>query len=151
MLTFLCISSHKQDNYPKGYSTKLYTVRLSPECQPLSFYLPLWTEKVPLCVPPIDKCMCYLFHIPSYGLCRCTVFKIWINRNTRTLFRLFHSHKMHLMTLLGLITAWNDRFPYRSYTSNGEIPALSYSFLQSLSVYGGGSRGWWGGGPSLYF
>ena len=36
--------------------------------------------------------------------------------------------------------------PTRSYTSTGEIPALSYSFLQSLSVYAsGGSRGWGGG------
>ena len=36
--------------------------------------------------------------------------------------------------------------PTRSYTSTGEIPALSYSFLQSLSVYvSGGSRGWEGG------
>ena len=58
---------------------------------------------------------------------------------------------MYLLTLWAFLQTEMTDFPTRSYTSTGEIPALSYSFLQSLSVYvSGGSRGWEGGGGRAF-
>ena len=48
------------------------------------------------------------------------------SHKTRTFYRLFHNHKMHLLALLGLITDLNDRFSY-PYTSTSEIYTLSYA------------------------
>ena len=80
-----------------------------PEVQPLyPFLYHIWLKRYPFCRPFIDKW--YSFHIPHLELCipflnccKCTVFKIWINHKTRTFFRLFHSHKIHLVALLGLL------------------------------------------------
>ena len=101
----------------------------------LPFYIFLLKEKVPLdyTVPSIDKW--YPFQIPSLELCitfscyKCTVFKLWINQKTRKLSRLFHSHKILLLALLGPFTDQNDTdFSTLSYTSTIEILTLSYTW-----------------------
>ena len=67
-------------------------------------------------IPSIDKW--YPFHIPSLELCisfkccKCTVFKVWIKHKTRMFSRLFHTHKMHLLALLGLFYDQNIKSPY---------------------------------------
>ena len=71
----------------------------------------------------------YPFHIPIVELCiflncRKRTFKISINHKTRTLFRLFHNHKMHLLAPLGLFADRNDRFPYLFIYFN-----WAYSFI----------------------
>ena len=90
----------------------------------LTFYIFLLREKVPLfyTVPSTDKW--YPFQIPSlelcitFSCCKCTVVKLWINQKTRKLSRLFYSHKILLLALLGLFTDRNDTdFPTLSYTS----------------------------------
>ena len=94
----------------------------------LPFYIFLLIEKVPLPypVPSIDKW--YPFQKPNlelcvtFSCCKCTVFKLWINRKTRKLSRLFHSHKILLLALLGLFTDQNDTdFSTLSCTSTIEI------------------------------
>ena len=60
-----------------------------------------------------------LFTYPVYdfpSLLNCskgTVFKIWINHKNRTFSRLFHSHEMHLLALLGLYRPkWQISSPF---------------------------------------
>ena len=76
----------------------------------------------------------------SCCICKCIVFKLWINQKTRKLSRLFHSHKILLLALLGLFTDQNDTdFPTLSYTSttpevwkrypfriSGELPRIGH-------------------------
>ena len=72
---------------------------------------------------------------------RSSYIRQWVNcHETRTFYRLFHNHKIHLLALLGLITDLNDRIPY-PYTSTSEIYPFIYlnfekrtSFRRSLSV-----------------
>ena len=110
----------------RNSAAKFYLVKLRLEVQLLNpFYIFLLREKVPLpyTVPSIDKW--YPFQIPSLDLelcitfswCKYTVVKLWINQKTRKLSRLFHSHKILLLPLLGLFTDQNDTdFPTLSYT-----------------------------------
>ena len=58
-------------------------------------------------------------HIPSLVLIAClssainllcNVFLIQVNHKNRTFSRLIHSHRIHLLALLGLFTERNDRF-----------------------------------------
>ena len=57
------------------------------------------------------------FHIPSLELCihlnccKWTVFKIWIYPAKPESVLFFHSHKLHLLAILGLFTDRNNRFP----------------------------------------
>ena len=59
----------------------------------------------------------YPFHIRSLELCILStavnaIFKIWINQKTRTLSRLFLSHKMHLLAFLSIFTDRKEKFLY---------------------------------------
>ena len=109
----------------------------------LPYYIFLLREKVrlPYRVPSIDKW--YPFQIPSlelcitFSCCKCTVFKLWTNQKTRKLSRLFHSHKILLLALLGLFADQNDTdFPTLSYTSTTPEVWKRYPFRNS----GGASR-----------
>ena len=79
------------------------------------FIYHFWLKRYPFRISSIDKW--YFFNIPIVELCiflnGCKrTFKISINHNTRTFFRLFHNHKMHLLAPLGLFADRNDRFPF---------------------------------------
>jgi len=48
-----------------------------------------------------------------FNCCKYTVFKIWINYKTSTLYRLFYSRNMHQCSAFGaFFNNRNDRFPY---------------------------------------
>ena len=111
---------------------------LSCEAPPWGLAPFLLREKVPLpyTVPSIDKW--YPFQIPSlelcitFSCCKCAVFKLWINQKTRKLCRLFRSHKILLLALLGLFTDQNDTdFPTLSYTSTTPEVWKMYPFRNS--------------------
>ena len=82
---YLSISIY-QGNFTsgEGYSTNLFASRSNP----LPFYIPFFTKKLPLRIPSIDKW--HLIHIPCLELCisfqcyKCTVFWIGINHTNRT-------------------------------------------------------------------
>ena len=64
--------------------------------------------------------------------------KIWINLKTRMFCRLFHSNKMHLLTLLGFLQTKMTDFPPFLYTSTGATPTLSYIWsLKNVPLLGG--------------
>ena len=83
-----------------GYSTKVYTGRLSPEVQPLTLlYTIFWlSEKVYLILSYIFYDKWYPFHIPRLDLnipvncCKFTVFtcNTWINLKANSFSRFFH-------------------------------------------------------------
>ena len=112
----------------------------APPWGPVPFYIFLLREKVPLPypVPSINKW--YPFQIPSLKLCitfscKCTVVKLWINQKTSKLSRLFHSHKILLLALLGLFTDQNDTdFPTLSYISTTPEVWKRYPFRNSGGV-----------------
>ena len=64
------------------------------------------SKRSPFRIPPIDQWD--PFHIPSielcipFNCCKWAVFNIWRSHKTRKFSRLFLSHKMHLLALLGL-------------------------------------------------
>ena len=74
---------------------------------------------------------CTPFRTPSlevsslFNYCKYTIFKIWINYKTSTLYRLFHSRNMHQCSAFEafLPTEMTD-FPTLSCTSTSEIPTL---------------------------
>ena len=92
----------------------------------------LRSNPLPMKIPFLTKqvLLSWVFHIPSidhqymvpvsYTCCNCTVFKIWINL-WRTFSRIFYSHKMHLLVLLGL---FNDHT--YSYTWSLEKASLDH-------------------------
>ena len=51
---------------------------------------------------------------------KCAVFKLWIQITTFS--RLFHSHKMHLLTLWTFLQTEMTYFPVLSYTSTRPVP-----------------------------
>ena len=118
-------------------SRRVLTKALCGEAPPRSqtphpFKYRFWQERHPFCIPYIEKW--YPFHIPSlelcihFNCCTCTVFKTWINHETRTFSILFHSHIMYLLVFLGLFTNREDRFP--SYTLSCKWPmTLNYQQL----------------------
>ena len=84
---------------------------------PLPFYIPFLTKKipfsyifywqmVPLSQPIVELCI-------FLNCCKRT-FKISINHKTRTFFRLFQNHKMHLLAPLGLFAGrkWQISLPF---------------------------------------
>ena len=118
-----------------GHSTKFHTGRLRPDVNlrsgffflvsqtknmpnPLPFYISFLTDKLPLShtfywqMIPLPRRMPGLELCLPLNCCKCIVFKIWINHKTRTFSRLFHTHKTHLLALLGLSTDRQDKFPY---------------------------------------
>ena len=98
---FFFFSSLKQKTCPTPY---------------ISFIYHFWQISYPFRITSIDKW--FPFRMPGLELClplnccKCIVFKIWINHKTRTFSRLFHTHKTHLLALLGLSTDRHDKFPY---------------------------------------
>ena len=91
------------------------------EVPPHPFVYHFWKRRYIFCIPSIEK-WCTL-HIPSREI---YLLYIWTNRKTRTAFsRLFHSHKMRQLALLGLFTNRNDKsYPTLSYIWIIEFPAL---------------------------
>ena len=85
---------------------------------PLPFYISFLTDKLPVShtfywqMIPLPRRMPGLELCLPLNCCKCIVFKIWINHKTRTFSRLFHTHKTHLLALLGLSTDRQDKFPY---------------------------------------
>ena len=147
MLTLICISSHKQDNYPKGYSTKLYTGRPSPEVQPLPVLFTILHNVNLLLTSACFTPFTYLVTDFADALS----LKYELTTTPERFFDFFTATKCICWPFWAFLQTEMTDFPTRSYTATGEIPALSYSFLQSLSVYAsGGSRGW-GGGAGLPF
>jgi len=84
----------------------------------------------PIRIPSI-KTWCP-FHKPSLERCttfnysKCIVFKYAKSQN-RMFSRPFHSHKMHLLALIGLFTNRMTDFSTLSYPSTFEIPILLYT------------------------
>ena len=119
-------------NFQKNVcSTKvLYEEALLWDPTPYPSVYHFWQKKYPFWTPSIDKC--YPFHIPSlescipFNCCKSTLFKIWIDHKTRTFCQLFHSYKVHLLALLGLLTTKMTDFPTLSHSSTNEIPTNSY-------------------------
>ena len=147
MLTLICISPHKKDNYPKGYSTKLYTGRLSPEVQRLTILFTILDNVYLLLTSACFTSFTYLVtdFVDALSL------KYELTTTPERFFDFFTATKCICWPFWAFLQTEMTDTPTRSYSSTGEIPALSYSFLQSLSLYAsGGSRGL-GGGPSLYF
>ena len=114
----------------KHPAAKFYSGKLSPEVQFLTFlYIFFLRKKVPLpyAVPSTDKW--YLFQIPSLELSISFTAVIvlslnceYITKLARKFSRLFHSHKILLLALLGPFTDQNDTdFPTLSYTSTIKI------------------------------
>ena len=102
-----------------GVLKKCYAGRLLPEVQPLNLLGTIFLKKW------------YPFHIPCsefypFNYRKCTVLKVWINHKTRMFSRLFHSHKMHLLALLGLFTDQNDIFPYPSIYFVKSLPSYTW-------------------------
>ena len=100
----------------KACSTKvLYEEALLWDPTPYPSVYHFWQKTYPFWTASIDKC--YPFHIPSlescipFNCCKSTLFKIWIDHKTRTLSRLFHSYKVHLLALLGLLQTKVTDFP----------------------------------------
>ena len=77
----------------------------APRSNPLPFYIPFLTTKIPLW-PSLELCI-------TFSCCKCTVYKLRIKHDTRMFSRISHSHKLHLLALLGLFTDKNGRFSYR--------------------------------------
>ena len=115
----------------KACSTKvLYEEALLWDSTPYPSVYHFWQKTYPFWTASIDKC--YPFHIPSlescipFNCCKSTLFKIWIDHKTRTFCQLFHSYKVHLLALLGLLTTKMTDFPTLSHSSTNEIPTNSY-------------------------
>ena len=111
---------------------------------PLPFYIPFLTEKVPL--QYTFYWHWYPFHNPSLELCillnccKCTVFKIWINHKTRPFTLLFSQLWYICKPFLGFLPTEMTVFPILSYTSASEIPNLSYTWgLKMVPLPGGAS------------
>ena len=111
----LCMNSRGRGG--GGYSTKFYTGRLCPKVQPLQ-PLTLLNNMFDWEGSPSIHVGWYPFHTPSlelcihFNCCKCTALKIRLNHKTRMFSWHFHSHKMHLLALLGLFTDQNERFSY---------------------------------------
>ena len=129
----------------RNSAAKFCLVKLRLEVQLLTFRFISFERKgtpgVPYTVPLIDKW--YPFQIPSlelcitFSCCKYTVFRPLINQKTRKLSRLFHSHKILLLALLGLFTEQNDTdFSTLSYFSITPEVWKRYPFRNS----GGASR-----------
>ena len=92
--------------------------RLRSKVQPHTLSYTIWQKRYPFRIPFIGKW--YPFPIPSLRLSipfkllkNGAVFKIWINHKNRTFSRLFHSHEMHLLALLGLYRPkWQISSPF---------------------------------------
>ena len=57
-----------------------------------------------------------------------------MNHKTRTFFRLFHSHKIHLVALLGLLQSEMIDLTLLQYTSTCEIPT-PYQMLKKAGTH----------------
>ena len=94
-----------------GHSTKLYTGRLHPEVQRLTFLFTIFDVRMyPIRMHAIDKY--YPFHKLSLRLLyihRLSNMNKSLNQEVSCL---FHSRAMHLLALLDPFTDLNNRFPY---------------------------------------
>ena len=98
-----------------GYSTRFYTGDSAPRSNLLPFYIPCifhW------------KGTPFVYILLTNGTAgNVLYFKKWINYKTRTLSRLFQSHKMYLLAALGIFTDRNDSF---------SLPLVKSLLFQSL-------------------
>lgn len=120
-----------------GTNKKNNTGRLEPwGLTPHPFIYHFWQKRYPYRILFTDEW--YPFQIPSrtlhppysFNCCKCTLFRFWINHKTRTFCWLFHSRKVHLFSLLTLITDRNDTFPYPLIYFKKWNP---YSFIYSCT------------------
>ena len=96
-----------------------YMGRLRSKVQPLTLSYTIFGRKgTPFTYPVYD--------FPSLLNCsEGTVFKIWINHKNRTFSRLFHSHEMHLLALLGLYRPkWQISSPFHILQQVKFLPFL---------------------------
>ena len=95
------------------YSKQFHTGRLRPRIQLLTLLYTIFGRKStpPFRIPSTDKS--FPLHIPRLELCipKCAVFEMWSNHKTRMFSRLFHSHTIHLIALLGLWKTEMTNFP----------------------------------------
>ena len=83
--------------------------------RPYPFIYHFYDKRYSFCIPSIDKW--YPSHLPSleccipFNFCKCTIFEIWKNYNTRKFSRLFYSHKFFPLALLGLYKDGMTNFP----------------------------------------
>ena len=77
----------RNSNSPRGYPTKFYTGRLRPQVPSLTLLCTIFDTKGTRFV--------YLPCI-HFNCCKCTVFLMWINHQTRKVSRLFYSQKVPL-------------------------------------------------------
>ena len=109
-----------------GYSTKCYTGSnpYYTGSNPVPFYVLILTGNVPFSytfywqMVPLSHTLSTTLYPFTY--CKCTVFKLWIQITTFS--RLFHSHKMHLLTLWTFLQTEMTYFPVLSYTSTRPVP-----------------------------
>ena len=109
-----------------GYSTKCYTGSnpYYTGSNPVPFYVLILTGNVPFSytfywqMVPLSHTLSTTLYPFTY--CKCTVFKLWIQITTFS--RLFHSHKMYLLTLWTFLQTEMTYFPVLSYTSTRPVP-----------------------------
>ena len=122
--------------------------RLRSKVQPHTLSYTIWQKRYPFRIPFIGKGTPFPYPVYDFpSLLNCSkgaVFKIWINHKNRTFSRLFHSHEMHLLALLGLYRPkWQISSPFhilqqvkfipfyipeawKRYTFRAEPPGISH-------------------------
>ena len=109
---------------------------------PSPFYIHFWQQRCPFRIPSINNWngtpfTCSLALCIPFNCCKCTIW-IWINHKSTSFSRLFHSHKMHLLALLGLFTDRNDRFSYPFIYLKPKIGLLSGGATPYRGLFPGG-------------
>ena len=110
---------------------------------PLPFHIPFARKGAPFVYLLLTNGTPFpypVYNFPSLLNCsKGTVFKIWINHKNRTFSRLFHSHEMHLLALLGLYRPkWQISSPFYILQ---QVKSLSYTWsLKKVPLSGGASR-----------
>ena len=89
----------------------------APKFNPIPFHIPFGRKGTPFVYLLLTNGTPFTYPVYDFpSLLNCskrTVFKIWINHKNRTFSRLFHSHEMHLLALLGLYRPkWQISSPF---------------------------------------
>ena len=98
--------------HPREMLSKTFTLGASATWSSLySFIYHSWKKRNSFRITS-TSCWQMVPLLHAFNCSECTVLKIWITHKTKTFSRLFYSHEMRLLALLGLFTDRNDRFPY---------------------------------------
>ena len=89
----------------------------APKFSPIPFRIPFGRKGTPFVYLLLANGTPFPYPVYDFpSLLNCSkgaVFKIWINHKNRTFSRLFHSHEMHLLALLGLYRPkWQISSPF---------------------------------------